>query len=125
MLTSCATPAANDYSVIADDLILVPLEYKAGDAVVEVRRHPGMLGAAMKVVLSVDGRDVAQFKAAKKLSFTLPAGEHRFGVRWSHDSESFSTMRLVVTGGQQIRLGITVATPPAFFGRAQPAISEM
>ncbi len=125
LLVGCATPLATSYQPVPPEMILLPSS-AAADSTVGIRRDPGLLGAALKVMLSIDGRDVAKFGPGRTLTLPISAGEHKFSVRWAGDPEAISSVRLNTIRGQSTKLRITVvASPAVFVGKAQPVIMEM
>lgn len=88
-------------------------------------RHAGILGSALKAVVSVNGRDVATLGTGQKVILAVPKGYVKFSVRWRGDSASASSLRLLLTPDQTFRIGIAVQKSSSTFGRAQPVIGEM
>ena len=124
-LLSCASPSDYNYEVVQPLGSWNPASDPSSACTVEVMRHTGFVGCALKIIVSVNGRDVATLGTGQKVVLQVPKGHVKFSVRWRGDSASAASLRLILTPDQTFRIGVAVQQSTSSFGRVQPVISEM
>lgn len=124
-ITSCGTQSTQSYKLVNSTSDIPSIADHPKDCTIEIRRHSGFLAHALKAVLSINGHDVAILGPSERVLLRLPGGNYKFSVRWTGDAESASSIRLNLSRGQPVKLGVSVQKSDSLLWRAQPSIMEL